>query len=274
MGSARGENLEGKVVAITGGAGILPSTMAQDLGERGCKLALLDIDEEGLKEVSDDLSRERVDHISVKTNVLERESLLDAREDILEEYGQIDVLINGAGGNKPEATTGKKSSFFDLSEDAIKWVFNLNFLGTLLSCQVFGEEFASQDRGCIINISSMAAISPLTKTPAYSAAKAAVSNFTRWLAVHMSHNYSTDVRVNAIAPGFFLTQQNRYLLKDEDTGDLTERGQTIIDHTPMGRFGDPEDLISTIRWLISPESAFVHGSIIPIDGGFSAFGGV
>lgn len=265
---------DGKVVVITGGAGILPSTMAKNLGEQGCKLALLDIDESGLETLGEDLSGKEIEHLSIKTDVLDKESLNAAKQKILQEYGKIDILINGAGGNKPEATTGDDKPFFDLPEDAVKWVFNLNLLGTFLSCQVFGEEFAERDQGCIINISSMAAISPLTKTPAYSAAKAAVSNFTQWLAVHMSQNYSTKVRVNAIAPGFFQTQQNRYLLRDEDTGDLTERGQTIIDHTPMERFGDPEDLLSTIRWLASSESEFVHGSIIPIDGGFSAFGGV
>ncbi|MFB6291126.1 MAG: SDR family oxidoreductase [Candidatus Bipolaricaulia bacterium] len=274
MANVDDQGLQEKVVVITGGAGILPSKMAKDLGDAGCKLALLDIDEEGLESVGEKLGKKGIDHLSIKTDVLEKESLRNARGKILEEYGKVDVLINGAGGNKPEATTGEDKPFFELSEDAIRWVFNLNFIGTLLSCQVFGEEFADQDEGCIINISSMAAISPLTKTPAYSAAKAAVSNFTRWLAVHMSHNYSTNVRVNAIAPGFFLTNQNRYLLKDERSGDLTERGRTIINHTPMDRFGDPEDLVSTVRWLASPESEFVHGSIIPIDGGFSAFGGV
>ncbi len=268
------EGLEDRVVVITGGAGILPSTMAKDLGKTGCKVALLDIDEESLEEFSGDLSGEGIEHLPVKADVLSKGSLREARESVLEEYGRVDVLINGAGGNKPEATTAPETSFFDLGEDAIKWVFNLNFVGTLLSCQVFGEEFADQDQGCVINISSMAAISPLTKTPAYSAAKAAVSNFTQWLAVHMSHNYSTQVRVNAIAPGFFLTKQNRYLLVDQDSGDLTERGRTIVEHTPMDRFGDPEDLLSTVRWLASPASEFVHGTVIPVDGGFSAYGGV
>jgi len=268
------EELEDMVIVITGGAGVLPSTIARDLGESGCKLALLDVDEEGLEELSRELSRKGIEHTSLKTDVLSKESLSKAREEIIDKFGKIDVLINGAGGNKSEATTGEDSPFFDLSESALKWVFNLNFLGTLLSCQVFGKDFANQGRGSIINISSMAAITPLTKTPAYSAAKAAVSNFTRWLAVHISRNYSTDIRVNAIAPGFFLTQQNRYLLIDDESEELTDRGQTIIDHTPMARFGDPEDLVSTVRWLASPESEFVHGSIIPIDGGFSAFGGV
>ncbi|MBS3787744.1 SDR family oxidoreductase [Candidatus Bipolaricaulota bacterium] len=268
------EELEDMVVVITGGAGILGSTIARNLGESGGKLALLDVDEEGLEELSGEFSRKEIKHISLKTNVLSKESLNEAREKIIDKYGRLDVLINGAGGNKSEATTGEDSPFFDLSEDGLKWVFNLNFLGTLLSCQVFGEEFTNQGRGSIINISSMAAITPLTKTPAYSAAKAAVSNFTQWLAVHMSRNYSTDIRVNAIAPGFFLTQQNRYLLIDAESEELTDRGQKIIDHTPMARFGDPEDLVSTVRWLASPESEFVHGSIIPIDGGFSAFGGV
>lgn len=165
-------------------------------------------------------------------------------------------------------------SFFDLPEDAVKWVFNLNFIGTFLSSQIFAKIFAEQQEGNIINISSMNAFTPLTKIPAYSGAKAAVNNFTQWLAVHMSRNYSTNIRVNAIAPGFLLTEQNRFLLIDEESEDLTDRGQTIIEHTPMGNFGEPEDLVSTVLWLVSPASKFVHGAVIPIDGGFSAFSGV
>ena len=173
-----------------------------------------------------------------------------------------------------EATTSNELSFFDLSADAIRWVFDLNFIGTLLPSQVFGRYMVEQDSGCIINISSMAAFRPLTRTVAYSPAKAAVSNFTQWLAVHISQNYSGKIRVNAIAPGFFLTEQNRFLLVDEHTDELTERGQAIIDHTPIGHFGDPEDLIGAVLWLLPDGASLVHGAVIPIDGGFSAFSGV
>jgi NAD(P)-dependent dehydrogenase (short-subunit alcohol dehydrogenase family) len=193
---------------------------------------------------------------------------------VTEAFEHVDILINGAGGNKAEATTSEELSFFDLPADAIRWVFDLNFMGTLLPSQVFGRYMVKQGSGCIINISSMAAFRPLTRTVAYSPAKAAVSNFTQWLAVHISQNYSDKIRVNAIAPGFFLTEQNRFLLVDERTGELTERGQAIIDHTPIGGFGDPQDLIGAVLWLLSDGARFVHGTVIPIDGGFSAFSGV
>jgi NAD(P)-dependent dehydrogenase (short-subunit alcohol dehydrogenase family) len=183
-------------------------------------------------------------------------------------------LINGAGGNKPQATTNQDLKFFDLPADAFRWVFDLNMLGTILPTQVFAKMMAVQGSGIILNISSMNAFRPLTRIPAYSAAKAGVSNFTQWLAVHMAQEYSPAIRVNAIAPGFFLTEQNRFLLTDKETGELTARGQTIIQHTRMGRFGTPDDLVGTVLWLVSPASAFVTGIVVPIDGGFSAFSGV
>jgi len=183
-------------------------------------------------------------------------------------------LINAAGGNSPKATTSANLSFFDLPEDALRFVFDLNIVGTILPCQVFGQKMAERGAGVILNISSMNAFRPLTRIPAYSAAKAGVSNFTQWLAVHMAQEYSPDIRVNAIAPGFFLTAQNRFLLIDEQTGELTPRGRTIVEHTPMGRFGDPEELLGTVLWLLSPASAFVNGVVVPVDGGFSAFSGV
>ena len=189
-------------------------------------------------------------------------------------FGRVDMLINGAGGNKREATTAADLSFFDLPADAIQWVFDLNFVGTLLPCQIFGSQMAEQGEGIILNISSMNALRPLTRIPAYSAAKAAVSNFTQWLAVHMAQEYSPRIRVNAIAPGFFLTEQNRFLLTDRETGELTPRGQTILAHTPMDRFGDPGELVGATIWLLSPASDFVTGIVVPIDGGFSAYGGV
>lgn len=193
---------------------------------------------------------------------------------VLEEYGKIDILINGAGGNRKEATASEEQSFFELLEDALQWVFNLNFLGSVLTSQVFGEAMVKNKAGSIINISFMAAFRPLTKTIAYFAAKAAVTNFTQWLAVHLNHNYSKNLRVNAIAPGFLITEQNRYLLIDEKTGKETERGQRIKDHTPMGRYGEPAELVGAVIWLCSEASSFVNGAVIPIDGGFSAYSGV
>jgi NAD(P)-dependent dehydrogenase (short-subunit alcohol dehydrogenase family) len=212
--------------------------------------------------------------IRVYGDVLKTETLQQARETIQAEFGVVDVLINAAGGNHPFATTKPELSFFDLPLDALRFVGDLNLLGTILPCQVFGREMAERGEGVILNISSMNAFRPLTRIPAYSAAKAAVSNFTQWLAVHMAQEYSPRIRVNAIAPGFFLTEQNRFLLTDKDTGELTSRGQSILDHTPMNRFGTPEDLLGATLWLISPAASFVTGVVILIDGGFSAFSGV
>jgi NAD(P)-dependent dehydrogenase (short-subunit alcohol dehydrogenase family) len=205
---------------------------------------------------------------------LDVNSLRQAAEVILKRFGKIDALINAAGGNKPQATTAPDRSFFDLPIDALRWVFDLNILGTMLPSQVLGKLMAERGEGVILNISSMNAFRPLTRIPAYSAAKAGVSNFTQWLAVHMAQEYSPRIRVNAIAPGFFLTTQNKFLLTDEKTGKLTPRGQAIITHTPMARFGNPDDLFGAVLWLLSPASAFVTGIIVPIDGGFSAFSGV
>lgn len=207
-------------------------------------------------------------------DVLNPESLQRANETIQAEFGIVDILINAAGGNHPAATTKPDLSFFDLPLDALRHVGDLNLLGTILPCQVFARGMAERGDGVILNVSSMNAFRPLTRIPAYSAAKAAVNNFTQWLAVHMAQNYSPRIRVNAIAPGFFLTEQNRFLLTDKVTGQLTTRGQTILTHTPMNRFGTPEDLLGATLWLISPAASFVTGVVIPIDGGFSAFSGV
>lgn len=266
--------IEGKVVVLTGGAGVLCSCMAQGLGRAGAKPVILDINQEAIDRLMADLTSEGVEALGLRTDVLRKEELELAAEKVMEAFGRVDVLINGAGGNRPEATTGPDLPFFDLPKDAVQWVFNLNFLSAFLSSQVFGRIMMEQGEGIILNISSMNAFRPLTRIPAYSAAKAGVSNFTQWLAVHMAQEYSPKIRVNAIAPGFFLTIQNRFLLIDEETGELTPRGRTIIDHTPMGRFGDPEDLLGTALWLLSPASAFVTGIVVPVDGGFSAFSGV
>ncbi len=266
--------LRDKVAVITGGGGGLCGTIARELAEIGVKVALLDLNEKAAKDAAEEIERKHGEAVGIKTDVLKKESLEKALETVLSRFKKVDILINGAGGNKKDATTSGELSFFDLPADAIRWVFDLNFLGTFLPCQVFGKELVRQKRGVIVNISSMNAMRPLTRIPAYSAAKAAVSNFTLWLAVHMSQNYSKDIRVNAIAPGFFLTEQNRFLLMDEKTKKLTPRGETIIAHTPMGRFGGAEELAGTIIWLLSDAAAFVHGVVVPVDGGFSAYSGV
>ncbi|HDI00237.1 MAG TPA: SDR family oxidoreductase [Firmicutes bacterium] len=265
--------LEGKVAAITGGGGVLCGTMARALGRLGVKVAVLDISEEAARKVAEDVEAEGGEALPLKCDVTDRGSLEEAREGTLERFGRVDFLINGAGGNRPQATTSPELPFFKLPEDAVGWVFGLNFTGTFLASQVFGEHMAERREGVILNISSMNALRPLTRIPAYSAAKAAVSNFTQWLAVHMAQEYSPKIRVVAIAPGFFLTEQNRYLLLD-DEGELTPRGRTIIGHTPQGRFGDPQDLIGAVVWLLSPSASFVTGIVVPVDGGFSAFSGV
>ncbi len=267
-------DVSGKVIAVTGGGGILCGMMAQALGESGAKVAVLDLIEIAAAKVAKEIRSAGGTAIPVQCNVLEKASIEQAKDKVLAEFGRIDALINGAGGNKREATTSPDMPFFDLPPEAIRFVFDLNFLGTLLPSQVFGKELARQGSGSILNISSMNAIRPLTKIPAYSAAKAAVSNFTQWLAVHICQNYSKEIRVNAIAPGFFLTEQNRFLLTDEKTGALTPRGKTVTEHTPMGRFGQPQELVGTVIWLLSDAAKFVTGTVIPVDGGFSAFSGV
>jgi NAD(P)-dependent dehydrogenase (short-subunit alcohol dehydrogenase family) len=257
---------------VTGGAGILAAEAAALLAACGAEVALLDLDAAGAERVRARLGGGR--SIAVGCDVTSRRSLEQAAGRVAAELGPADTLINAAGGNKPAATTGPERSFFDLPEEALRAVSDLNLLGTVLPCQVFGRTMAELGRGVILNLCSMNAIRPLTRIPAYSAAKAAVANFTRWLAVHMAREYSPAIRVNAIAPGFFLTDQNRYLLTEEATGRLTARGTAILEHTPMGRFGAPEDLLGTIAWLLSPASEFVTGVVIPVDGGFSAYSGV
>lgn len=267
-------DLTDKVVAVTGAGGVLCGEMAKAIAKAGAKVAVLDLNEAAAGRVADEIKAAGGIALAVKGNVLEKGSLEAARDKIAAGLGSVDVLVNGAGGNKKEATTTPELSFFDLPADAIRFVFELNFIGTLLPTQVFAKDMAKNGSGVILNISSMNAFRPLTKIAAYSAAKAAVSNFTQWLAVHMCQNFSKDIRVNAIAPGFFLTEQNRFLLTDEKTGGLTPRGKTIIDHTPMGRFGNADELTGTVLWLLSDAAKFVTGIVVPVDGGFSAFSGV
>lgn len=278
-------DLSGKVAVVTGGGGILCSSMAETLAECGAKVAILDLRLENAEKAAERINAAGGIAIGVSANVLERESLLSAKEVVNSKLGPCDILINGAGGNHPKGTTSKeyldkadaegsvegKVSFFDLDPSGISFVFNLNFIGTLLPTQVFAKDMVLKGGGTIINISSMNAFRPLTKIPAYSGAKAAVSNFTQWLATHLS---KVGIRVNAIAPGFFLTDQNRALLTNTD-GSLTARGNTILSHTPMGRFGEPKDLSGTLLWLVdNGASGFVNGTVIPVDGGFAAFSGV
>lgn len=264
-----------RTIVLTGGAGVLGSEIACALVGCNANVALLDRDMDLAKKAIERFPQDTKGRaVRVFGDVLNPEILHQAQEKIQAEFGAVDILINAAGGNHPSATTSTELSFFDLPIDALRFVGELNLLGTILPCQVFGRGMAERGEGVILNISSMNAIRPLTRIPAYSAAKAAVSNFTQWLAVHMAQNYSPRIRVNAIAPGFFLTEQNRFLLTDKATGELTARGHTILTHTPMNRFGTPEDLLGATMWLISPAASFVTGAVIPIDGGFSAFSGV
>lgn len=275
--------LENKTAVITGGGGVLCSTMAEHLSLLGCKVAILDLNKSNAQKVADQINQNGGNAIGVEANVLKKDSLEKAHQEVLDHLGPCDILVNGAGGNHPKGTTSKThfemndldsteelTTFFDLDPEGIKFVFDLNFIGTLLPCQIFAKDMVGREGCTIINISSMNAFTPLTKIPAYSGAKAAISNFTQWLAVHFS---KVGIRVNALAPGFFLTDQNRRLLTEE-SGDLTARGNTIIEHTPMGKFGEPKDLLGTLEWLSGPGSSFVTGVTVPIDGGFSAFSGV
>jgi NAD(P)-dependent dehydrogenase (short-subunit alcohol dehydrogenase family) len=245
--------------------------MCRALSTAGANVAVLDLNAAAAESLAAELGPR---DIGAACNVLDKASVETAAQTVINKFGRVDILVNGAGGNKPAATTNPEQSFFDLPAEALRWVFDLNLMGTILPSQVFGKLMAEQKSGIILNISSMNAFRPLTRIAAYSAAKAGVSNFTQWLAVHMAQEYSPEIRVNAIAPGFFLTEQNRFLLTDKETGALTVRGKSIIGHTPMNRFGSPDDLTGALLWLVSPASAFVTGIVVPVDGGFSAFSGV
>ena len=278
------ENLKGRVAVVTGGGGVLCGGFAKDLARQGVKVAVLDLRLEAAQQIADEIKAEGFEAIGVACNVLEKDSLEAARAEINEKIGTCDILINGAGGNHPSGNTTKEKfqagdleatddikTFFDLDPKGIEFVFNLNFLGTLLTTQVFAKDMVGKENATIINISSMNSYKPLTKIPAYSAAKAAISNFTQFMAVHFSE---VGLRVNAIAPGFFSTNQNKALLYNED-GSFTPRSEKIIGHTPLGRFGVPEDLTGALLFLSDETySKFVTGVIIPVDGGFSAYSGV
>jgi NAD(P)-dependent dehydrogenase (short-subunit alcohol dehydrogenase family) len=263
----------GRSVLITGGTGVLCGAMARALVGCGANVAILARNlEKGEAAIAGMSGPGRA--IVVTGDVLDQKTLEAATRGVLDEFGRIDGLINGAGGNSPQATTRPDLTFFNLPEEALRYVFDLNMLGTILPCQVFGRQMAEQGEGVILNVSSMSAARPLTRVIGYSAAKAGINNFTQWLAVHLAQQYSPRIRVNAVAPGFFLSEQNRNLLVDPRTNELTERGRSIIGHTPMGRFGEPDDLLGAVLWLLSPASQFVTGIVVPVDGGFSAFSGV
>lgn len=266
-------DVRGHVAVITGGSGQLGGAMAAALAQAGARVAILARHAETAEVAARALRDAGGAALGLACDVLDRAGLELAQERVAGELGPVDILINAAGGNAPRATTSAEQSFFALDAAAMSQVFGLNLTGTILTCQVFGRGMAERGDGCIVNIASMSGLRPLTRVPAYSAAKAAVINFTEWLAVHMAQEYSPRIRVNALAPGFFLTEQNHYLLMEAD-GTLTPRGRTIVSHTPAGRLGVPEDLVGTLLWLVSPASAFVTGVVVPVDGGFAAFGGV
>lgn len=266
-------DISGQVAVITGAGGIICGVMAKEMAKKGVKVALLDLFVESAQKIADEINAAGGDAIAVKANVLDRESLEQAREEVVAKYGHIDILVNGAGGNKKQATVSPELDFFHLDTEAFKWVFDLNVTGAVLTTMVFGELLAKQGTGNVINIASMATYHPLTNTVAYCGAKAAVANFTEWMATHFNQNYSKKIRVNAIAPGFLLTTQNKFLMQKED-GTPTDRGQRVLNKTPMGRYGDPEEMAGPVIWLCSEAASFVNGAVIPVDGGFSAFWGI
>lgn len=275
------ENLKDKTCVITGGGGVIGQALAKGIASVGIKIAILDIAEDAANKAAESIRNEfGVEAIGVKADVLSIESMKEAYAKVKSEFGQVDFLINGAGGNSPKATTSLEfidegsdlaETFFGLDIAGFDWVFNLNFKGTIIPTMVIAEDMVKKKQGTILNISSMNAFRPLTKIPAYSAAKASINNFTEWLSVHLA---KSNVRVNAIAPGFFVTNQNRFLLYDEQTNELTPRGKKILDGTPMGKFGEVEDLVGTTLYLLSDLSRFITGVVIPVDGGFNAYSGV
>lgn len=266
-------DISGQVAVITGAGGIICGTLAKEMAKKGVKVALLDLFFESAQNITDEIIASGGDAIAIKADVLDRASLEAAREKVIEKYGKIDILVNGAGGNKPQATTTKDLDFFHLDLDAFKWVFDLNVTGAVLTTMVFGEVMAKQKSGNVINIASMSSYHPLTNTVAYCGAKAAVANFTEWMATHFNQNYSDNIRVNAIAPGFLLTNQNRYLLTNED-GSATDRGQRVLAKTPMKRYGEPVEMAGPVMFLCSEAASFINGAVLPVDGGFSSYWGV
>lgn len=265
--------LDGKICVLTGGTGVLGSVMAQGLAAAGARVAVLGRRRDKAEEVAEAVRALGGEAVATPADVLDRDALVGVRGDLIDRWGRVDLLVNAAGGNLPGATLTPQQTFFDLAPEAMRGVMDLNFFGTFLPSQVFAEAMVDQGAGAIVNVSSMAALQSVTRVAGYSAAKAAVDNLTRWLATTLAKQHGERLRVNAICPGFFVAEQNRRLLLNED-GTLTARGQSIIDKTPMGRFGEPEELLGALVWLLSDASRFVTGAVVPIDGGFSVFSGV
>jgi NAD(P)-dependent dehydrogenase (short-subunit alcohol dehydrogenase family) len=266
-------DLKDQVAVVTGAGGILIREMAYWLAERGAHVVLINRSPAKIEAVQETIRQVGGSSSVHACDVTDPEGLAAIAEAVEASHGRVDILINGAGGNAPGATAFGDHTFFSLPPEDMQRVMTVNFQGTVLPCQIFGQMMTRQESGCIINISSMSGLQPLTRVVGYSAAKASINNFTQWLAVHMAQEYTPAIRVNAIAPGFFETEQNSFLLRAED-GSLSARGQTIVDHTPAGRFGTPKELLSTLEWLLHPGSGFVTGTVVPVDGGFSAFSGV
>jgi NAD(P)-dependent dehydrogenase (short-subunit alcohol dehydrogenase family) len=265
--------LKNKVAVITGGTGVLGSAMSLALAEAGAKVAIIGRRKEVAQALADEIVKKGGDAVGISADVLDRDQLLEAKKIVIDRWKKIDILVNGAGGNMPGATIPPDKNFLDLNIEAFQKVVDLNLTGSVLPSQIFGEAMVNAKQGVIINISSMSALRPLTRVVGYSAAKASISNFTQWLSVEMAKKFGEGIRVNAIAPGYFLTEQNRALLTNAD-GSLTDRGNSIIRSTPFGRFGEPDELAGTLIWLCSDAAKFVSGIVVPVDGGCSAFAGV
>jgi len=266
-------SLEGKTAVVTGGTGVLGGMMARGLAQAGAQVAIVGRRREKAEEVAATLRADGYSAVAAPGDVMDRAQMDTLRDQLTGEWGKIDILLNAAGGTTPEATVPADKTIFDMSLDAMRHVIDLNLIGTVIPSMVLGEAMAQHKTGCIVNISSMNAQRALTRSPAYSAGKAGIDNFTRWMAVELASKFGEGLRVNAIAPGFFIGDQNRALLLNPDNS-LTTRGQKIIDHTPAGRFGNPEDLIGALIWLCSPGARFVNGTVIMVDGGFNAFSGI
>ena len=266
-------NIAGRTAVVTGGSGVLCGTMARALAAAGCRVAVLGRTPAKVDRMVERITSEGGEAIGVTADVLDEEAIKAARDQVLEAFGRVDILINGAGGNRAEAITSADKTFFDLELWAIREILDLNLLGSVIPTRVFGAVMAEQGSGSIVNISSAASFRPMTRVMPYAAAKAAINNFTEWMAVYMAQEFSPNIRVNAIAPGFFIADQNRDLVI-KPSGEYTERGQLIVDHTPMGRFGEAEELVGTLIWLVSDASRFVTGSVVVVDGGFKAYPGV
>ena len=266
-------NIDNKVIIITGGEGVLGSTLASELASMGARIVIIGINKQKGREIEKTITGNKNTAVFYYASVLDRKALIEIRKSVISEWGTIDILINAAGGNIPGATVGEDESIFDMNTDDFRKVYELNLDGTVIPSLIFGEQMSKQSRGVILNYSSMASLRAISRVAGYSAAKAAVDNFTRWMAVEMATKFGDGIRVNAIAPGFLVTNQNRELLIEND-GSLTDRGENIIRQTPFGRFGEPEEITGTVLWLISDASSFVTGAVIPVDGGFSAYSGV